>query len=349
MVREEALAPPDREAVVSAAESALDRTVAGATRFEEGLNAVYRLDVPDGDPAVLKAATFATDAELLTEAALLSRVGRETSVPVPAVLATAGPDEGGPGVACYAMRYCRGRRVTDLLELPAAARERLVVESGRHLAAVHGLHVADRFGDLRVADGELAADPGHDSWPAWFDVLAAATADGLLGEGATADPEPRFADLEPAVREALAGGRVAARDGRVRPAVLLGDYRPANLVLAPDDDPVVSAVLDVGCGPTADGLLDLALAENALVDVPLGGTARADPLRERLRAAYLAARDADPAAPLDGDRYARYRLYAWARRAGAFGYWEQFAREDDPDAAARRWRSAVEALLAALQ
>ena len=132
----------------------------------------------------------------------------------------------------------------------------------------------------------------------------------------------------------------------VDPAILFGDYRPANLVLASDDqeDPIIRAVIDIGCGPATDGLLDLALAEDALVDIPFGGTERADYLRDRLRASYSARRNAD-ISTFDSDRYTAYRLYARIRRMGTFGYWVQFAREADQDATARRWRSFARDLL----
>lgn len=340
MPRDPPLDPPPASDAAAAADAALDRDVADVTPIEEGLNAVYRVTLADGARVVLKAATLATDAEFRPEPRLLDRLDRETSVPVPSVRATVDGDDSPLGVAHYLADYCEGRAVRDVLELDPSAHERLVVESGRHLAALHAL-TFDGFGRLRADDsgGLRVADP-RASWRECFRELAAERVAGLRGEGFTADDDPRFADL--------AGDLAAAFEklpadaaGSVEAVLLHGDYRPANLVLAPPGErPVVEAVLDVGA-QTGDGLLDLALAESSLVDVPLGGTERATALRRRLRAAYLAERS------VPGDafelRYPCYRLYAWTKCLGAFDFFAQFARESDPDAAAARWRSAAEA------
>lgn len=304
---------------------------------EEGLNAVYRVDRVEAAPVVVKTATVSTDRELLTEAAVLSRLEAATDLPVPTVHATVEPETGPLDLAALVLEYRSGLTEPDLLSLSPAARERLVVEAGRHLAGIHGVRLADGFGPLDLRDGTLTVEPAHD-WPDWFRALADDTVAGLRGEGLTTDDHPRFADLAPVVGTALDG---PLGDRNPEPALLIGDYRPANLRLAPDSTPVVRAVLDPGHGPTADGLLDLALAENAFVDIPLGSTDRADRLRARLRTAYCSRRGTDPAV-LEGERYARYRLYAWARRMAAFDYWSGLARGTDTDATAGRCRRAVE-------
>ncbi|NHN46705.1 phosphotransferase [Halostella sp. JP-L12] len=343
MARDERLEPPAPDAVAAAAATALDRTVTSATHVHEGVNAVYRVDCADGSRAALKTPLLPSDDIFLAEPELLARVGRETTVPVPTVLATVESNAGALAGPYFLTRYREGRAAEGVLALSAAERTRLVHRAGRHLAAIHRVRVADRFGDLRAVDGGLTTDPGCDSWAVRFDDMAAEAADGLRGDARIADPDPRFADLAPAVREALMSGDV---DRAVDPAVLHNDYRPANLVLAPegDDPPLVRAVLDFGGCSTGDGLLDLAHAEDALVDMPLGGTAAAAPLRDALRSAYVGARGLDSGVAF-GDRYRRYRLYARAWRLGLFEYWAEFAREDDRDAVARRWRAFVRELL----
>lgn len=343
MVRETPLSPPSESAAGDAAAAALDRRVAEAARVAEGLNAVYRVEFADGRRAALKVATLATDAELLAEARFQRRVADETEVPAPAVLAAVGPEAGPLDAAHFLADYRAGRQVTDALDLSASARERLVVEAGRHLAAIHGVDVAGGFGDLRVVDGALAVGRDRGSAAEWFAERAAEAADRLGGEGWATDDDARFADLVPDVRAAFEGARDVLAGATVSPSPLHEDYRPANLVFAPrdDGDPLTRAVLDFGEPRAGDGLLDLALAEDALVDVPLGGAGRADHLREALRSAYLERR---PGVALD-ERYPCYRLYARARRLGAFDYWVQFAREDDPGAVARRWRAFVRARL----
>jgi aminoglycoside phosphotransferase (APT) family kinase protein len=346
MVRDDPLDWPAPEEAPTAAEQALDRPVISATTIEEGVNAAYRLELGDDTRAVLKAATLATDDELWPEPYLLTRVSRNTEIPVPDVLATIEPDESTLGTAAFVTRYCEGRHETDVLELSPDARERLVREMGRYLAQLHDLttdlEIADGFGELGVENGEVVVSSARNSWSARFRELTSDALAGLTGEGLLNDDEARFADLEPKIRAALEAfppDDAFPRD--IDPAVLHGDPRPANLVFAPEDDadPIVRAVLDFG-GKTGDGLLELARAEDAFVDVPLGETDRADHLRGVLRDAYRANRDADFSRSF-GNQYAFYRLYARTRSLAAFDFWAQFAREDDRDATARRWRSFV--------
>lgn len=342
---EERREPPSVDAVAAAAAAALDREVTDAARVHRGVNAVYRIDFANGDRAALKTPLLPPDAVFLAEPELLRRVARETAVPVPDVLATVEADAGPLAGPFFLTRYAAGRNVDGVLALSAAERERLVREAGRHLAAVHRVRVADGFGDLHLVGGGLTTSPKHDSWGAWFGEMADEAAAGLRGEGRVADPVPRFADLEPAVREALTGDEIGDRS--VAPAVLHNDYRPANLVLAPEGEgpPLARAVLDFGGCATGDGLLDLAHAEDALVDMPLGGTASAETLRDGLRTAYAGERGLDPAVAF-GERYRRYRLYARVWRLALFEYWAEFAREDDATAVAARWRAFVRELLA---
>lgn len=68
-----------------AAEYAIDRPVQTVDPIEQGVNALYRIEYTDGMQLVLKAPRYATDSAFLVEPALLDRIGRETTVPVPAV------------------------------------------------------------------------------------------------------------------------------------------------------------------------------------------------------------------------------------------------------------------------
>ena len=377
MVRESPLDRPDSGIVAEAAARATGRSVARVRPVDEGLNAVYRVAFADDDTtreAVLKAATFANDAEFLPEPRLLSLLA-DGPVPVPAVLATVGADESPFDAAFCLTEFVPGRHVADALSLPPAVHERLVREAGRHLAGVHDLDVARRaavlggpYGDLRTPGGDPARpmeiresgrsgstdDPGHDAWPARLASVVDRVADGLAGETLTSGGQDRFADLVPVVREAVEAATIPESPPV---ATIHGDLRPANLVLAGDeaaeaggaDDaaPLVRAVLDFGTCETGDGLLDLALAENALVEVPLGGTDRGDRLATSLRTAYAASRSADVGARLGlrgggpDESYRAYLLLARAKRLGSFGYMAQFAREADPEAVATRWRGSV--------
>lgn len=348
MTQPEPRDPPTRRAIAEAIKSTLDWDVSDVTLFDEGLNAVYRVDRFDEEPVVMKTATFSSDEQLLVEAALFSRFEDETDVPVPSVYATFEPVTSLLGVAAFVMEYCEGREVTSVLDLPPWAQERVITESSRHLASLHEVRIVDEFGPLGMCDKSLVCNPCHESWNAWFEELVTETLDGLLGKGFTTDSHPRFADLEPEIREALI---LPSRKGynEVDPAFLFFDYRPANLVLEQDDraDPFIRNVIDIGSGPMGDGLLDLALTENALIDIPFGGRKRATHLRDRLRAVYCETRNIEETT-LTSEQYSTYRLFALTRRMSRFDYWGQFAHEEDQETTAQRWRSLARDLLRAL-
>jgi len=326
----------------AAASVALDREVRGVTRILEGVNALFRIRLADGERAVLKAPRYATDEAFLVEPLLLSRIGAETTVPVPRVLATVAAAEGPLDTAFYVMEHLDGRVVPAAVDLPAATHETLVREAAGHLAAVHDCSVALDWGDVSGVDGDLTVTDPDDSWRETFERLTDDVVTALGGTGPLADDDSRFADLAPDVRAALTGPASPLAEAAPEPSLVLGDYRPANLVLAErkDADPLVRGVVDVG-GLVGDGLLDVAMAEDALVDTPYGGTERAELLRRAFRDAYADARGRDPERLFD-DRYPCYRLYARADRLSALDYLAQFAREEDSDAVAHRWRGFVE-------
>lgn len=341
-VRDAPLDHPDVDAVAAATERAFDRRVESVTVIPEGLNGVYRVRFGDGERAVVKVATLATDATFRAEARVFARTAAHDGVPAPAVLGTIPP--GALDAVGYATEYVPGRSIPRVLDLPADAHERLVAESARYLAAVHRLEPDDAFGDLVVGnDGLAVADP-RGSWRALYADLCEDRVEQMRGEGVTADADAPFADLAGAFERAFAA---FAGDASPSPVLLHSDYRPANLVFAPgnDDRPLVRAVLDPGT-TTGDRLFDVALAECALVDTPLSGTERAARLRDVLRSTYRAEAGVDAdAAP----RYDHYRLYAHSMRLGAFDYFVQFAREDDTERVKARWRERARELLAACE
>lgn len=350
MSRDEPRPEPSTATVRDAAMAALDRPVADVARIETGVNALFRIDLADGTRAVLKAPRYAAEPAFLVEPVHLSRIGSETDVPAPEILATVHASDGPLEVPFYLMTHLDGRHVDSPLELSSATRERLVREAGSHLAAIHEMDLpVTQWGHLEAPDGELRVREPFDVWRSFFDELAAEICDALRGEGPLTDEQPHFADIEPLVRETVTGDLPAATDRSPEPSLVAGDYRAANLLLAPRDDadPLVRGVIDVG-GQVGDGLLDVALTEDALIDLPLGGTPEAESLRTAFRESYATSRSAhavdrgtDRHATFD-ERYPYYRLYARARRLKAFDYSVQFARESDPDAVAHRCRSFVE-------
>lgn len=335
MVRDAPLDPPSEAAAADAARAVLDRAVAAAAIIDPGLNATYRVALADGDSLVMKVATFAANDDALAEARVLDRLDRDSPVPVPGVEAVSPAGDGLLDPVSYLMEYCDGRTDVHARTLAPETHERVVAEAGRHLAGIHSLAVGERVGRLRAVDGGLRVTDPYEHWRAEFREWWEIQVDRLRGEFVTADPDARFADCAPAVADAFA--QFPADDAA--PVLLHGDFRPANLVLAPPGDrPAVRAVIDVGTD-VGDGLLDLALAETALADVPVDDPDRAANLRTALRDAYRDHRVVDAAA--FERRYPFYRLYALAKYMGAFEYFEQFA-PGSPDAVADRWRAALD-------
>ncbi|MWG35349.1 phosphotransferase family protein [Halomarina oriensis] len=336
---------PPLDTVREVARRVLDGPLRGVTRIEKGVNALYRLD-GEAETAVLKTPLYATEAAFLAEPAVLERIGRGTPVPVPEVLATLPADDGPLDTPSYVMAFVEGRDVDHVPTLSPATRDRLVREAATHLAAIHDLGTPDRYGQLTVEDGQLVVAPAFDSWCAQFDAMAEDVTAALGGDGPLTDAEPRFADLASEVRAALVDASAVPESPA--PSLVVRDYRLANLVLGGEDaDPLVRGVLDTS-GLVGDALLDVAKAEAALVDLPLGGTDEAATLRETLRATYAERRGCDPDDLFD-QRYPCYRLYARAYRLKAFDYAMQFTRETDADAVAERSRRFVADRLAAVR
>lgn len=346
MSRDEPLDEPPTEDVRAAATAALERQVNAVTRIGKGVNSLYRIDLADDSAAVLKAPRYATDEEFLVEPAVLSRIGRETDVPVPDVLASVPSEEGPLDVAYYVMEHVDGRGIDLVPDLSPETRARLVQEAGEHLAAIQTVRLAETVGHLRAREGDVVGGSDAGPWSVLFEEMVEEVIEAMRGEGPLTDADPRFADLASDVRDALTGDDTAVARSSSTPTLVTLDYRLANLQLAPEDDadPLILGVLDVG-GLVGDGLLDAAFTEESLIDVPLGSTAEAESLRETFRTSYAERRGGDGEAVFD-ERYPYYRLYARARRLKAFDYTSQFARETDEDVIAARWRSFVDDRLA---
>lgn len=353
MVRTQSLDRPDLGPVRDAATAALGRRV---TAVEPQGDANFVIELGSGETATLKLASHGDDAELLVEPRLLSALAG-TDVPTPTLLASVGPDTSPFGAAFCIVRADGGQRLDDVLDLPERAHEKLVREAGAQLAALHTADVDARvsenggpYGDLSVPgchpDAPLtvvsaAADqpkPGAERWPVRVGRLAERTADALRGG--------QFEDLRATLLQGVACAALPDRP----PAVPLHlDYRPENLVVEPGvtspshanrATSVVRTVRGLGAPATGDGLLDLAIAEDALVGLPLGGTDRARRLAAELREAYVAERGVST--PF-GERYAAYLLLARGRLLATTDLHRR-TREYDVDDAATRCRERVEAL-----
>ncbi|MEV4374223.1 phosphotransferase family protein [Nonomuraea sp. NPDC049637] len=215
---------------------ALDVVVPGGDRHE----LVLRLDGPG---AALEAGTG------LAEEARLMRAAAEAGVPVPHVVAAAGPPAGpptdsptsrppGPPARPHAGPYVLMSRIPGETiprrilrdEAYREARPKLAAQCGRALAAIHRMPLSC----LPETASAPQAVPG-DPLRRWRDVLD------LTGE-----PHPVF---ELALRR-LAADRPPAAPA----AVVHGDFRNGNLIVGPEG---VRAVLDWELAHAGDPLEDL--------------------------------------------------------------------------------------------
>jgi len=324
---------PSPGAVVAAAESRLGRSVASVTPYEEGINAVYRVSLADGPDAVLKAGTRTEGSKLLSGPVLIDRLERETDLPVPAVLAVAPDGDEHVEYAYFLMEHVDGRREPDVNALSESEHERLVREASSHLAAIHGVSYEGPHGRLHAEDGSLFVEHPFERWA---DYVAS------VGDYHAERIDRRFADLRPAFEDGMADFALEEED--VEQSVLYRDYHPKNLVLEPDDsaDSLVRAIVDFNFRPVGDVLLDVAVAELHLIDLPIGETERAASLREALHSSYVNARGGASADQFD-ERYPYYRLLAVADYLNYVDYAAQLAREDDPERTMDRLRRFVRA------
>lgn len=363
MVRTQSLDGTAAGPVRDAATAALGRPV---TAVERRTDRVYALELADGETATLKLASDGHDAQHLAEPCLLSDLAGG-DVPAPTLLAAV-----GPGASPFDRSFCivdvdRGQRLDDVLALPDPAHEQLVREAGEHLAALHGADVDVRiseaggpYGDLQVPDchpdapltvveasAGQAPTAGHERWPDRVDVLTDRVVAALRKR-----EDGAFADVASSVRQGVAAAEIPNRP----PAAPLHlDYRPANLEFEPGitwpthasrDPPVVRSVCGFSAPATGDGLLDLAVAEDALIGLPLGRSERGRELAAALREAYVAERGVTT--PF-GERYAAYLLLARARLLAVTDALQTRTREHDAREAARRCRERVEALARELE
>ena len=350
MTRTEPIGP---RAVHDAATAALGRPVGAVEPVSPRR---YALELRDGGSATLKLAPDGDDERCLVEPCLLDALA-DTAVPAPTLLAAVGPDTSPFGTSFCILRADGGQRLPDVLALPDAAHEQLVREAGSHLAALHGADLDARtsadggpYGDFRVPDchpdapltvvgvgddGTPAA--GDERWPERFERLR----DRVVGELRGGE----FDDLTGTVADGLTAATVPERPAA---ALLHLDYRPATLRFEPGvtwptharrESPVVRTVRGLGTASTGDGLLDLAIAEDALIGLPVGRTDRARELTAALREAYVGERGVST--PF-GERYAAYLLFARAHLLSTTDDVGSHTREHDACEAGIRCRERVQ-------
>ncbi|QPV63070.1 phosphotransferase [Halosimplex litoreum] len=335
---------PLSEDQVAAAVAALrgDWMVLDTEPMPAGSDIVYGVTVRDErdrrHEAVLKC--FRSDSPVdgrsperfLVEVDLLELLGRETDVPVPAVYGGYRSRDGLPSPA-FLMEHLPGEPPLGVATGGhEAVAERLLRESGRHLARVHDLRSFDAYGGLVSGDDGPTVRDGRTTWPDRLREIVDDSLDGLAGT--------RFADLSGSLR-AYADGRFDELDLAADAALLHGDYRPGNL-LADAETGEVTAVLDWGAAQAGDPRYELAWAVREFAErAPVGSVAR-ERVREALFDAYEEHR---------GERFARdeaferrqsfYLAVTWLAECRWFDAWWGGAEESAREARAERLRENV--------
>lgn len=346
MVRDESLAEPDTNAVAQAAQKAEGRRVINVKPIPKGINAIYRVTFADDDIAVLKAATFNTTGELRPEPHLLTALARETTVPVPEVLAVV-ENSGSLDTFHFLLEHCEGWQTRKLDRLSAVEQERLVREAGRYLARLHEYRPAKACGPLRLTDQgaktsrEFTTGTTHNSWATTFSSLAAHPIQ-LLKQVQCGDDTGRFTDLVPDVVAAFESVADAIEEPEM-PTLLHRDFHLDNFILASEGTNLrIQSVLDFGDPYIGDYRLDLAFAEDAIIRVQLPTSDRAARLAELFRSTYACERGID-SEEIVNENYAYYLMVQRCRWMAVAMKWEEY---DDPEAVEQAYRSFVSECLA---
>lgn len=302
--------------------------VADIETVAEGVNTTAIVWV-DSRRVVLKAATAeypAATERSRAEPRLLSLVGRDTSIPVPAVLGVCDDHETHPS-PFYLLEHLDGESFEGRADrLPSQARETVFCEAGWNLASLHRLGPLPNVGTIGYRNGSLtildtAERPRYDRFHDWLlDTcerrLDRIESDGGLFPELTDDPE-RLDDLVPELREYFRATLPELPDP-APPTYCHKDYRYGNLVVDPETGQT-AGVLDWGLCMAAPPAFNLALAESKLLrpdlnDEPFGATGRADELRRTMWDAYT---DSRPWWTFDDDTVERIEVYRLAYRVAA--------------------------------
>lgn len=329
-----------------------DWHVDAVDRCPHGTDFVATLDVrtPGGPRTVVLKATTAdlVPPEIArSEPRLLDLVGRETAIPVPAVFGyrDVHPEYPAP---FYLLEHVDGANVEGRPRaLSPEARERIVRDAGRYLAALHDLGPLPAVGRIGVADGELAVldsddHPRYDDYRDAFLASYEETLDALLDGGyfpELAEEPERFADLVPDLRRYLRE-TVPDLPEPDPPTYCHADYRYGNL-LVDTETGETRAVLDWANLTSADPAYNLASAESLLLDPESDGEARTRTLRRAFRQAYADARDGWT---FDDDVRQRMRVYRLGCRLDAMAclpLWHEDASSGEREERAAEHRAFV--------
>lgn len=302
-----------------------DWSVETVERSDHGTDFVAFLDLrtPEGPrEAVLKATTagLVDPAVARAEPRLLELVGRETDVPVPAVIGYRDEDPIHPAPFVLLERVDGENVEGRPRELPPAVRECVVREAGANLASLHALGPLAGVGTIGVEEGDLAVldtaeHPRYDDHRTWVLEGAEETLDALADGGffpELADDPDRFADLVPRLRAHLRAV-IPTLPPAAAPTYCHWDYRYGNLLVDPGTGET-RAVLDWANLSAAEPAYNLAAVESHLFDPVVEDETLVAGLREPFRSAYA---DARPGWSFDDATRRRIETYLLVKRIDA--------------------------------
>lgn len=242
------------------------------TQIDHWRGETYTVSLADGTAYVIKLFPDVDAEQVLKEANVYRRIATETGVPVPAVIATDEDATYGP-CPSFVLEYVDGRHIDALDVFSPDDQDRLLEELGAHYGSIHQRVTCDRFGLVGASADAPFENMATETWKEWFDRQV----DGRL-EALT---ESRFADLLPRA-SAFVDDRRSTLERAFDPVLLQDDYGLGNVLVAPDRDPLIRAVLDFEraiAGPAEHGFIK---AEWSLTR----GTEREDSLQTAFREGY---------------------------------------------------------------
>lgn len=307
-----------------------DRTVRAIRELPGGRKATYAVDLSSERVVVAVCERSGDEERFAAEPAVMRTVRRETDVPVPRVLAVDRSKRAVPN-AYYVTRLVEGYDPRDRYRyLPRDVRAALVRAAGRHLGAVHRAVGFDACGRLRAAGGGPTVVDGA-PWPATLGALIDDWIDRLEG-GRFVDLAGTFRRARDALVERLAGGTY-------RPALLHGDYRPANLLVRHGD---VAAVVDWGAALAGHAEYDFFKFEKNFLLAQFRTAAARDALRGAVYEGYRETAGLDPGWR---ERRTGYRIAYKLESMRSFHRWCG-EYDEDPAVLADRLRAELDDLLA---
>lgn len=300
--------PPEAVVGVVAHEFGSASDVGDVERLAGGCKDTYRVELRDRTVVVAFPRESWYERAFALEPALTRLVRRETSLPVPRVLAS---DVSGAERRPY--------HVTEFVDAPdlqgrfgawsRAEQATLVEAAGRALATLHRAVRFESSGPLRAVDGRVVVEP-HDSWPSFLASLVERWLDELA--------ESRFADLRGTFAAALSPESFL--DDDPDPVCLHFDYGPGNLLARRTE---LVGVVDWGFAVSGHAEYDLFQFEKNFLLGEVDSPERRAALRPHVYAGYRERGD------LDSGWERRRALYRVAYKLASMRSFHRWAERDE--------------------